>query len=132
DEHKGDAGIPKDKQPGGPEVRDCRTFSNGELHWVLSSEVADTADGFESKWVIDTKPGKASIDNAEIDKHAAKAGKDGKLPKVDGFVYEVPVSVGVPGSGFVVAARFQGQLDVAKRQGNLEPAGKPTQIALGA
>jgi hypothetical protein len=128
--------IPSNKIGDGPnEVRDCRTFSNGELNWVLASELWDDpeSDDFESRWAIDTKPGKAAIDDATVDSHVIKPGKDKKLPqKVDHYSYEVPVSVHVPGAGYVLAARYQGALVVAKRQSSLEPSGKPVTFNLGA
>ena len=125
----------KASSDGPNEVRDCRTFSNGEVNWVLASELWDNPDGddFESRWAIDTKPGKTQLDDAVVDSHLIKPGKDGKLPqKVDHYSFEVPVSVHVPGAGYVLAARYQGALVVAKRQASLEPSGKPVTFNLGA
>jgi hypothetical protein len=116
------------------EVRDCRTFSNGEMNWVLASELWEDPEGksFETRWAIDTKPGKASIEDAVVDSHVITPDKGQKTPKPDHYSFEVPVSVHVAGAGYVVAARYQGGLVVAKRQASLEPAGKPVTFNLGA
>lgn len=112
------------------ENRDCRTFTNGERTWVLASKMVPNRESaaYNAMWIIDEKPGKQKVDEPFIDEHEVPAPKDKSAPKAS--IYEVPVSLEMPShGGFVVVARYQGQLIVGKRAANLERSGNATRFS---
>lgn len=127
-------GGPNDTSTGDEgSVIDCRTFSDDEKTWVLASIVA-VASAMEGKlpmrWVVDAQGGRQSdIDNTVLDEktYDAKALNDHEA----NYAYQVPVGLGVPGVGFVFAARQEGALVLARRTASLDKAGEPVRYALG-
>ncbi len=113
------------------QIDDCRTFSNGHRAWVLSSARMFT-EAMENEmpmaWTVDEKPGKETLKDQILDKKRYPAAK---FEHVDPLVYQVPVGVGVPGVGYVFAARHEGALVVVRRKGDLEKAGEAVKFALG-
>lgn len=119
-------------QEGAQEMRDCRTFSNGSETWVLASNMyPNNEDGtYAAGWVIDEKPGKEHVQDPTIDFTEVKAPADKSAPKP--VLYEVPVSIRVPGGDFIMASRIQGKLVVAKRKADLEPDGDAIKLTFAA
>ena len=112
------------------ENRDCRTFANGDRSWVLASKMLpnNESGAYNAMWIIDEKPGHQKVDEPFIDEHEVPAPKDKGAPKA--IIYDVPVSLEMPNhGGFVVAARYQGQLIVGKRAANLERSGLATRFS---
>jgi hypothetical protein len=116
-------------QDSATETRDCRTFSNGTETWVLASTMSPNngTGNFEAGWVIDEKPGKEHVQDPSIDSTVVTAPKDKSAPKP--VLYEVPVSLRIPGGDFITASRLQGKLIVAKRKADLEPDGDAVKLA---
>lgn len=119
-------------QEGAQEMRDCRTFSNGSETWVLASNMyPNNEDGtYAAGWVIDEKPGKEHVEDPTIDFTEVKAPADKSAPKP--LLYEVPVSLRVPGGDFIMASRIAGKLVIAKRKKNLEPDGDAVKLTFSA
>jgi hypothetical protein len=113
------------------DVRDCRTFSNGESTWSLYTEVRrdGTADDHDIRltWSLDTLPGKGTIKNPNVDKRVVKASKDKKYGTLDHF--SMPVSVNAGTAGFMMVARDSGGLVFARRNDDLSAAGGPWPMA---
>lgn len=113
------------------QIDDCRTFSNGHRAWVLSSArmFSEAGEGeMPMAWTVDEKPGKETLKDQILDK---KRYASAKFEHVEPLVYQVPVGAGVPGVGYVFAARHEGALVVAHRKGDLEKAGDASKFALG-
>jgi hypothetical protein len=113
------------------DVRDCRTFSNGEATWSLYTEVRrdGTGDDHDIRltWSLDTLPGKGTIKNPNVDKRIAKPSKDKRYGTLDHF--SMPVSVNAGTAGFMMVARDSGGLDFARRNDDLSAAGGPWPMA---
>ena len=116
------------------DVRDCRTFSNGEISWVVATEVRrdGTGDNHDLRftWFIDEVPGKGTIKDPNIDKRVAKPTKDKKYGTLDHFT--TPVSVNAGNDGYMMAARDAGGLVFARRGDKFERTGGPWPMGLAA
>ncbi len=117
--------------PDAIDVRDCRTFSNGESTWSLYTEVKrdGTGDDHDIRltWSLDTLPGKGTIKEPNVDKRLAKPSKDKKYGTLDHF--SMPVSVNAGTAGFMMVARDSGGLVFARRNDDLSAAGGPWPMA---
>ena len=116
------------------DVRDCRTFSNGEISWVLYTEVKrdgkDDNHDLRFEWTIDTIPGKGKVKDPIIDKRIAKPSKDKTYGTLDHFI--TPVSVNAGTAGYMMAARDGGGLVFARRNDDMSRAGGPWPMGLPA
>jgi len=113
------------------EVDDCRTFSNGHRTWVLSSArlIMEAMDNeMPMGWTVDEKPGRETLKDQVLDKKRYAAAK---FDHPEPLIYQVPVGAGVPGVGYVFAARHEGGLVVVHRKGDLEKSGDASKFALG-
>jgi hypothetical protein len=117
--------------PDAVDVRDCRTFSNGEATWSLYTEVkrdgTDANHDIRLTWSLDTLPGKGTIKNPNVDKRIAKPSNDKKYGTLDHF--SMPVSVNAGTAGFMMVARDSGGLVFARRNDDLSAAGGPWPMA---
>jgi hypothetical protein len=117
--------------PDALDVRDCRTFSNGESTWSLYTEVKrdGTGDNHDIRltWSLDTLPGKGTIKDPNVDKRIDKPTKDKKYGTLDHF--SMPVSVNAGTAGFMMVARDSGGLVFARRNDDLSAAGGPWPMA---
>jgi hypothetical protein len=116
------------------DVRDCRTFSNGEVSWVVATEVRrdGTGDNHDLRfsWIVDEVPGKVSIKDPNIDKRVAKPNKDHKYGTLDHFI--TPVSVNAGNDGYMMVSRDGGGLVFARRSDKFERTGGPWPMWLAA
>ena len=116
------------------DVRDCRTFSNGEISWVVATDVRrdGTGDNHDLRftWLVDEVPGKATIKDPNIDKRVAKPNKDKKYGTLDHFI--TPVSVNAGNDGYMMLARDGGGLVFARRSDKFERTGGPWPMWLAA
>ncbi len=116
------------------DVRDCRTFSNGEISWVLYTEVKrdgkDDNHDLRFEWTIDTIPGKGKVKDPIVDKRIAKPSKDKKYGTLDHFI--TPVSVNAGTAGYMMVSRDGGGLVFARRNDDMSRAGGPWPMGLPA
>ena len=115
------------------DVRDCRTFADGNDAWVAAAIVkragADSHD-LLVEWVIDTMPGKARPRDAVLDKRTIKPKADKKYPSLDHFY--TTVSVRAKTGGYFLVARDQGSLVLAHRTATLDKLAAPVTWRLDA
>ncbi len=125
-------GGPNDEGTGDEgNIIDCRTFSNGHKSWVLGSvvSISEAMDGkLPMRWFVDYQSGKQPIKDVVLDE---KTYDNKKLEKPDAYVYQVPVGVGVHDTGYVFAARQEGSLVLARRDGHLQKAGDAVRFGFG-
>lgn len=116
------------------DVRDCRTFSNGEISWSLYTEVKRDGTGdnhdLRFEWSLDEIPGKGKIKEPVIDKRVAKPNKDKKYGTLDHFI--TPISVNAGTAGYMMLARDGGGLVFARRNDDMSRAGGPWPMFLAA
>jgi hypothetical protein len=116
------------------DVRDCRTFSNGEITWSLYTEVKrdgkDDNHDVRFEWSLDSVPGKGTIKEPVVDKRVAKPNKDKKYGTLDHFI--TPISVNAGTAGYMMLARDGGGLVFARRNDDMSRAGGPWPMGLPA
>ncbi len=125
-----DAGAPGNV----PELRDCRSFSAGGTSWT-ESFVADTSGAIQSAWVI--HPSTGALDDAQgLLQHQAVPPEAGRTtPRVgqlDRFGYTQLTSARLGDAGFLVSARSNGKLRLAKRGADWSPADEITDFWYGS
>ncbi len=113
-------------------IVDCRTFSDGQKAWVLAS-VISIGGAMEGKlpmrWFVDYQSGKQPINDVILDE---KTYDSKKLEKPEPYIYQVPVGLGVEGTGYVFASRQEGSLVLARRSATLEKAGDAVRFGMGS
>ncbi len=109
---QGDAGG---APPGTTELRECRTFANGDAWWAVGYEAAREGDQFDARWIVKA-PGDAEptlVDHKMIPKEPGRA-----IPSsgsVDRYGFTLEQSSKVADAGYVMAARYNGRLVVSRR-----------------
>jgi hypothetical protein len=80
------------------------------------------------RWFVDSAEGKQPVNDVILDEklYDAKA-----LDKPEPHSYQVPVGVGVSGTGYVFASRQDGSLVMARRSATLEKVGDAVRFGLG-
>jgi hypothetical protein len=119
----------------GAEIRECRTYVDGDREWAMASELrkAEAADGYEARWLVGARasdPAAATTLMPPIETRKIEAQKDNAVPRADRHVFEVPVASATPG-GFVVASRYNGQIVIGRLSASLAPEGKAVGHWLG-
>ena len=118
---------------GDSDIRDCRSFSNGESQWVLATEARRHGPGDDHgilvSWIIDEVPGAGMIKDPLVASQViAPTAK--KYPGYPTDHYLMPVSVNAGDAGYIVIAR-EGGLMVARRTDSFARTGGPWYLSLG-
>jgi hypothetical protein len=125
-----DAGAPGNV----PELRECRSFSAGGTSWS-ESFVADTTGAIESRWVV--RPAAGALDDAHalVQRQVVPLEAGRTTPRVgqlDRFGYTQLTSARLGDAGFLVGARSNGKLRLAKRGADWSPADETTDFWYGS
>jgi hypothetical protein len=117
------------------EIRECRTYIDGDREWAMASELRPTeaADGYEARWLVGSRasdPSGSTTLMPPIETRKIEAQKDKTPPRADRHVFEVPVASATP-NGFVVASRYNGQIVIGRLNPSLAPEGKAVGHWLG-
>ncbi|MDB4993814.1 MAG: hypothetical protein JWM74_1246, partial [Myxococcaceae bacterium] len=110
------------------EIRECRTYVDGDREWAMASELRPTeaADGYEARWLVGARaadPSAATTLMPPIETRKIEAQKDKTPPRADRHVFEVPLASATQ-NGFVVASRYNGQIVIGRLNAGLAPEGK--------
>lgn len=126
----GNAGTP----PTGPELRECRSFTSGAASWSVGF-LADSSGAVESRWTA--TPSAGPLDDAHgLLQHQAVPPEPGRaLPRagqVERYGYAQLSSARLGDAGFLVGARSNGKLRLAKRGADWSPADDITDFWYGS
>jgi hypothetical protein len=119
---------------GARELRECRTFAGGASVWALGFE-ADTAGDVEARWVVEAANAKLDEAHRVLDHKAVPAEAGRTLPRaaqVERYGYTLLGSTQLDTSGYLVAARYNGKLRLAKRAADWGPGGNTTDFWFGS